>query len=440
MVVTLPLPSQITQHFPVFFLSFLQWFAFWTFSGLLTIPWLLCVFQLVTNSLGRTKKIKQILDEDSAPKVVIVMPCFKELPDILLRTVDSLVDCDYPSSCIHVFLSFDGDQEDELYLTTIEKLGVPLVRRSGYPTSIDVSYRDSRITVSRFPHGGKRYCQKRTFRLIDKIYKEYLETNDNLFVLFIDSDCILDKVCIQNFMYDMQLKPGSSPSDMLAMTGVITATTEKNTLITLLQDMEYIHGQLFERAVESGCGSVTCLPGALTVLRFSAFRKLAKYYFAEKAEQCDDLFDYGKCHLGEDRWLTHLFMVASEKRYQIAMSTGAFCKTEACQTYKSLLKQRRRWFLGFITNEVCMLTDERLWRRYPVLCIVRLAQNTIRTTSLLFFIMVISLITTSQRIEELPVGFIAVSLGLNWALMIYFAALLGRYKILLYPLLFIVRY
>jgi len=72
---------------------------------------------------------------------------------------------------------------------------------------------------------------------------------------------------------------------MLAMTGVITSTTEKNTLITLLQDMEYIHGQLFERAVESGCGAVTCLPGALTILRFSAFRKLAKYYFADKAEQ-----------------------------------------------------------------------------------------------------------------------------------------------------------
>lgn len=85
-------------------------------------------------------------------------------------------------------------------------------------------------------------------------------------------------------MYEMELKPGSN-QNMLAMTGVITSTTEKNTLITLLQDMEYIHGQLFERAVESGCGAVTCLPGALTILRFSAFRKLAKYYFADKAEQ-----------------------------------------------------------------------------------------------------------------------------------------------------------
>lgn len=103
-----------------------------------------------------------------------------------------------------------------------------------------------------------------------------------------------------------ELKPGSK-HNKIAMTGVITATTEKNSLLTLLQDVEYIHGQLFERSVESACGAVTCLPGALTILRFSAFRKLAKFYFADKAEQCDDLFDYGKCHLGEDRWVGQLF-------------------------------------------------------------------------------------------------------------------------------------
>ncbi|KAF2010345.1 glycosyltransferase family 2 protein [Aaosphaeria arxii CBS 175.79] len=437
MVVTLPLPPQVTKYFPEVMVSFLQWFAFWSFAGLLTVPWLFCVYQLVTHSVGRQKRIKTVLDESSAPKVVIVMPCYKEVPDVLMRTIDSLVDCDYPPSCLHIFLSFDGDQEDELYLNTIEKLGVPLTLDS-YPKSIDVTYRSCRITVSRFPHGGKRHCQKRTFKLIDKIYTEYLKRNDNLFMLFIDSDCILDKVCIQNFMYEMELKPGSK-KNMLAMTGVITSTTEKNSLITVLQDMEYIHGQLFERSVESGCGAVTCLPGALTILRFSAFRRMSKYYFADKAEQCDDLFDYGKCHLGEDRWLTHLFMIGAKERYQIQMNTGAFCKTEAVQTYRSLLKQRRRWFLGFITNEVCMLTDIRLWKRYTILCLVRFMQNTIRTTALLFFILVISIITTSQKIGNLPVGFIAISLGLNWVLMLYFGAKLGRYKIMLYPLMFIVN-
>lgn len=437
MIVTLPLPSQIVRVWPPAMVSMLQWFAFWSFAGLLTIPWLFCVYQIVTHQLGRTKRIKQVLDEVSAPKVVIVMPCYKEEPEVLVTAVNSVVDCDYPPSCIHVFLSFDGDQEDELYLNTIEKLGVPLTLES-YPKSIDVTYKAARITVSRFPHGGKRHCQKQTFKLIDKVYHEYLKRNDNLFILFIDSDCILDRVCLQNFVYDMELSPGNQ-RDMLAMTGVITSTTRKHSLITLLQDMEYIHGQLFERTVESGCGAVTCLPGALTMLRFSAFRRMAKYYFADKAEQCEDLFDFAKSHLGEDRWLTHLFMIGAKKRYQIQMCTSAFCKTEAVQTMRSLIKQRRRWFLGFITNEVCMLTDWRLWKRYPILVLVRFMQNTIRTTALLFFIMVLALLTTTKKIDDLPVGFIAISLGLNWLMMIYFGAKLRRFKIWLYPMMFVLN-
>ncbi|KAL2267497.1 hypothetical protein VTJ83DRAFT_4774 [Remersonia thermophila] len=437
MLVTLPLPRQVSAVWPAGMVTFLQWFAFWSFAGLLTIPWLFCVYQLVTHQLGRTQRIKQVLDEVTAPKVVIVMPCYKEVPEVLMTAIDSVVDCDYPASCIHVFLSFDGDQEDELYLNTIEKLGVPLTLES-YPKSIDVTYKGARVTVSRFPHGGKRHCQKMTFRLIDRVYQEYLRRNDNLFILFIDSDCILDRVCLQNFVYDMELSPGNR-RDMLAMTGVITSTTRKHSLITLLQDMEYVHGQLFERTVESGCGAVTCLPGALTMLRFSAFRRMAKYYFADRAEHCEDLFDYAKNHLGEDRWLTHLFMIGAKKRHQIQMCASAFCKTEAVQTLPSLVKQRRRWFLGFITNEVCMLTDWRLWRQYPLLLLVRFMQNTIRTTALLFFIMVLALVTTSKKVDDLPVGFIAVSLGLNWLLMIYFGAKLHRYKLFLYPLMFVLN-
>lgn len=203
MLVTLPLPHSITQRFPTEAVRVLQWFAFWTFAGLLVIPWLLCIYQLIAHSIGRTPLIRHILDERVAPKTAVVMPCYKEMPEILLRTVDSIVGCDYPTACLHVFLSFDGDQEDDLYLHTLERLGVPMVRRSGFPISIDVVYKDVRVTVSRFSHGGKRHCQKRTFRLMEKIYERLLSRNPNIFILFIDSDCILDKMCLQNFMYEM---------------------------------------------------------------------------------------------------------------------------------------------------------------------------------------------------------------------------------------------
>ena len=77
MVVTLPLPPQIVAHFPIGMIRILQWFAFYTFAGLLTVPWLFCVYQLVIHDIGRTKRIKTVLDEYSAPKVVICLPAYK---------------------------------------------------------------------------------------------------------------------------------------------------------------------------------------------------------------------------------------------------------------------------------------------------------------------------------------------------------------------------
>ena len=437
MIVTIPLPDRITHYFPGVAVHALQEFAFYAFAVLLTVPWLVVVFQIIVHPIGRRKLVKYPLDEHIAPKVVVVMPVYKEPPDILWTALNSVVDCDYPAACIHVFLSFDGEEIDELYLKTVDRLGISVTMKE-FPKSIDVAYNGARVTISRFRHGGKRHCQKATYMLIDKIYRRYLAQKDDLFILFIDSDCILDSVCIQNFMYEMELKPGND-HNMLAMTGIITSCTDRTSIITLLQDMEYVHGQLYERSVESGLGAVTCLPGALTMLRLSAFRNMAKFYFSDKAENCEDLFDYGKTHLGEDRWLTHLFMLGAQKRYQIQMCSSAFCKTEAVQTFSALLKQRRRWFLGFITNEVCMLTDYRLWRKYPFLCVIRLMQDTIRTTALLFSIMIISVPTRSNQFGGLPWQFICVSLGLNWLMMLYFAVRLTRLKAALYPMMFVMN-
>ena len=139
MVVTLPLPPQVTKFFPNQLAVILQWFAFWAFAGLLILPFLLCVHRLVTNSLGRTKRIREVLDDRTAPKTVVVMPVYKEEPEVLIKAIDSVVDCDYPANCIHVFLSYDGGVVDEPYLRVISHLGIPITLKS-YPQSIDVSY------------------------------------------------------------------------------------------------------------------------------------------------------------------------------------------------------------------------------------------------------------------------------------------------------------
>ncbi|KAK9462285.1 chitin synthase-domain-containing protein, partial [Lipomyces oligophaga] len=444
MAVTIPLPEDFRGKLPSAVSNSFSLFSTIAFSILLAVPWCLCLLHLVRQEFFKKKKLREPLTEETAPKVVVIMPCYHEIPSVLMKAIDSACEANYPKSCLHLYVSFDGADIDDLYLSTLTSLGIP-VPLPEYPVSIDLTYRGVRITVSRFVHGGKRHCQKKSFRLVDKMYSEYLLEHDDLFILFIDSDIILDKNCVVNFVTEMELvgreraKSGKSAPPMLAMTGIITCTSEKRTFLTVLQDIEYVHGQLFERTVESQCGSVTCLPGALTMLRFSAFRNVAKYYFSDDAELAEDMFDFGKCHLGEDRWLTHLFMLGARQQFQIQICTTALCKTEAVLTFQTLLKQRRRWFLGFITNEVCMLTDIRLWKMYPLLCVVRLMQNTIRTTALLLFVLVLSVACTTITIQQLPYIFICVVLGANWGLMIIFGIRLHRYKAWLYPVMWVVN-
>ena len=61
MVVTLPLPSEVTKHFPHDLVDFLQWFAFWSFSGLLVIPWLLCIYQVRTLIVESSQRLKLVM-------------------------------------------------------------------------------------------------------------------------------------------------------------------------------------------------------------------------------------------------------------------------------------------------------------------------------------------------------------------------------------------
>lgn len=47
--------------------------------------------------------------------------------------------------------------------------------------------------------------------------------------------------------------------------------------------------------------------------------------------------------------------------------------------------------------------------------------------------------TTTETVEQLPVAFIAVTLCLNWTLMVYYGFKLKRYKAWLYPIMFIIN-
>ncbi|KAF9208770.1 hypothetical protein BGZ59_010445 [Podila verticillata] len=423
------------QLIPAPIIKYSQYTAFGLVGLLLVLPTVISLHQLMTSPTNIKEQLDAIRTTSTFPRVLIVMPVYNELPEVLHVAICSAIDGDYPKEHLHIFISFDNDATSDLYRALIRNLGVP-ADNDYYPPVLDLYFRGVQITVSRFPHGGKRLTQKKTFGLINSIYKNYPEKTDHLFVLFIDSDIVLPPATVANFMWDMQLKPGST-KDLLGMTGVITVTTKDDmSFINLLQDIEYVHGQFFGRAIESAVGACVTLPGALTVFRYSAFLKSYDEYFADAT--ISDLWDFGRSHLGEDRYLTHLLMTKAARPKMIQFCHRATCKTEPVREWRNLMKQRRRWFLGFLTNEGAFLSDPALWRKYPWLLSFRMIQDIVNGTSMVSYATITAVVTGIQNWSWIWLGLLISYFCINWGLMFVYGFWIGRKKAFLYPMMFVV--
>ncbi|KAJ3127001.1 hypothetical protein HK098_006892 [Nowakowskiella sp. JEL0407] len=391
-------------------------------------------------------------DPNGAPTVLIVMPVYNEDPDALFNAVLSVTRANYLKSCMHLFVSFDDESISELYLRLLEKMGVfdhaaeidtasvleektPMELKAeqqfhnlkkvlsdgsiayDIPTNFTLTFEGVCVTICRFPHNGKRATQAKTFKLMNKMYGQKGSDTERTFVLYIDSDIILEKNAIYEFARSMELEP-----DRVAYTGYITVRTSiaPSNFLVAYQDAEYLHSQLIHRSFESVLGGVVCLPGALTMVRLRALKEVAPHYFTRLDTR--KTLDYHRFHLGEDRYMTHLLMeVATNKPKQqarrlidrkrraagksprkwskpsnaftIGLCTAARCKTEAPDTWQKLLKQRRRWFLGAIANEIFMLTAPLLWRHTPLLMASKLWDFASR--SMIFYVTLFNIILNS---------------------------------------------
>jgi chitin synthase len=68
-----------------------------------------------------------------------------------------------------------------------------------------VTYRGLRLTVCRFPHGGKRHAQKWAHMVLKE---RWCDSPVKPLVLFIDSDIVLDPYAVHMFAWEF-VKPSS---------------------------------------------------------------------------------------------------------------------------------------------------------------------------------------------------------------------------------------
>ena len=450
--------DDLAEIVPAEFLAI--WFYFSLSSVILYASVLLssCGLLLLRGNLSGAKMEKRGNDgvqdgqqNSNLPQVVILMPVYNEEPAALLRAVNSVVSCDYPQERKHLLISFDDINESPLYLTLVqsfvgnannnhEKTKNPsaLVVEPGwvkrdivYPQRLDFTVERMLITVSRFPHGGKRSTQAKSYAIINEVYEKQA---DNTFVLFIDSDIILHKHAIHNFV-----SSGRSKEGMLGMTGLVTCITSREfNVLQCLQDAEYVEGQLFVRSSEVRLGAATCLPGALTLVDLRALQNIASVYFGEL--ETVRTSDYHRFHLGEDRYLTFLLMGMSKEFDQVGFECSAQCKTDAPAGFFQLLKQRRRWFLGGILNDLAMISSTKIWFKFPLLNAMKLFEYSTRGLSFLTWIIIFAYNrafarNTSANEQVIFFAIPLIIMGIKFLLTFVAAIQLNRMKVAVFTVL-----
>ena len=138
----------------------------------------------------------------------------------------------------------------------------------------------------------------------------------------------------------------------------------------------------------STLGNVTCLSGTLIYARLGALLTVFDTYINVSSGRTATVYDHWKHNFGDDRSLTqHLAGTFGHRSTDIL--TGTISETQPAMSLRSLILQRRRWFLGTAATEAAALCNADLWRGSPLqsayrLCIKPLAIRDFQMVLLVF--------------------------------------------------------
>lgn len=355
--------------------------------------------------------------------VNIVMPIYNETPEALWKAIESVKALDYELDKIHLYLAFDDDGCPDAFKHVMDKWSKNIEEAGGVVEVEDVGLK---VSVCRFPHGGKKSAQQGAYNFIKSRHTS--EQLKDTLLFFIDSDIQLKSDALWQFVRHMEVKKKN------CLTGMITCvTSEKPSFLSYYQDIEYVSGQILWRNMEDRFGATSCLPGAFTVLRWTSFDGIAEDYFSKTTY--DDSFEYQRFYLGEDRYLTHLLM--EREPWKMGFCEAARCKTEAPDTLMGLLKQRRRWFLGHISNDTWMISSLKLWKTYPVLTLFNFLNNS-RNTSVYIYLLYFILYLNKNVPIVLWLLYVILPIILNWVCIMYYAFRLRRKMNMVFYLMIVV--
>ncbi len=262
------------------------------FSGIYVQVFLL--FTYLGWGSGRPEENDQMFPENNLPTIGVIVPAYNEEVGVV-RTVESLLNSDYPNHKLQIIVVDDGSKDGTW--TILQK------------------YADNpRVSLYTKENGGKYTALNLG---LEKT------TADIVGCLDADSTIAVDAIrqSAKYFLRDPETK---------AVVPTMTVDNPK-TLIQFIQKVEF-ESALYMREVFGRLGTLFVAPGPLTLFRREVF---------------DILGPYRHGYLGEDLEIAVRMQFNNMK---IVYGNNVRIYTFGMKTLKTLLKQRVRWTYAFIMN------------------------------------------------------------------------------------------
>jgi hyaluronan synthase len=241
-------------------------------------------------------------------RITAIVPMYNEDPEIIRRTIRSLLGQTRQADRIHVI--DDGSANADARAAVAEEL------RSVRHLSV-ISVHPTNM--------GKR----------EAIATAVAEDRDADIFLTVDSDTVLDPRALESLL------PAFEDPRVMGATGLVRVLNRRKNLLTRLVDLRYANAFMMDRGAQSAFGSVLCACGSLAAWR----REVIVDNLEDFTTQ---MFLGQRCTYGDDRRLTNYALASG----RVALVPEAIGYTAAPERLGHYLRQQLRWNKSFIRESM----------------------------------------------------------------------------------------
>ncbi len=274
-----------------YILSLVLWGIFFisTFGLGLSMLRFLIIIALAWRGIHTQKNRKKI--EKYTPSVSVIVPAYNE-EKVIIRTIESLEQSDYPDFEIIIIDDGSSDQTYELTRDTYaSRENVHVFKKENAGKGIAINY-------------GINHA-------------------DGEIIIVIDADTLFEPSTITSLI------EGFQHENIWAVSGNVKVGN-RHSFLTKLQAIEYITSQNLDRRAYAAMNAITVVPWAV---------------WAWRKDALEQAWGFSHETLAEDSDLTFMFL---KNGYSIAFVPWAIAYTEVPETWKALAKQRFRWSYGIL--------------------------------------------------------------------------------------------